>query len=113
LASLSMLSSSGHLTPRSWLTNRIMEDYGITFCTSSLLACESAYDGSACFFYSVTSPFGALVRFSLDPLGSLANALDNIRGVIKRLTSVTVTGIVRPRFHSSHLHLLIVLVSLK
>jgi hypothetical protein len=42
----------------------------------------------------------------LAPLSSLANALDNIRGVTRRLTSVTVTGIVRPQLSSSYLHLL-------
>lgn len=63
------------------------------------------YDGSA----SLTplSPFGVLVRFPLDPLGSLANALDNIRGVTRKRILVTVTGIVRPRLPSSHLHILI------
>ena len=48
-----------------------------------------------------------LVRFPLDPLGSLANALDNIRGVTRKRILVTVTGIVRPRLPSSHLHILI------
>jgi hypothetical protein len=77
-----------------------MEDYGIIFCTSSLFTGESEYDGSARFFHPVTPlrppPSDALVRFSLDPLDSLANALDNIRGVTRRLISVTAMGIVRP-----------------
>ena len=38
LANLSTSSSSRHLTPLSWLTKRIMEDYGITSCTSLLPA---------------------------------------------------------------------------
>ena len=54
-------------------------------------------------------PSGMLVRFPLDPLGSLANALDNIRGVTRRRILVTVTGIVRPRLLLLHLHILIVI----
>jgi len=46
---------------------------------------------SPCVFSS-----GMLVRFPIDLLGSLANALDNIRGVTSRRILVTVTGIVRP-----------------
>jgi hypothetical protein len=38
LANLSTSSSSRHLTLLSWLTKRIMEDYGITSCTSLLPA---------------------------------------------------------------------------
>ena len=52
-----------------------------------------------------------LVCFPLDPLGSLANALDNIRGVTRKQILVTVTGIVRPRLPSSHLHIFIFLSS--
>lgn len=48
-----------------------------------------------------------LVRFPLDPLGSLANALDNIRGVTRKRILVTATDIVRPQLPSSHLHILI------
>jgi hypothetical protein len=54
-----------------------------------------------------------LVRFPIDLLGSLANALDNIRGVTRWRILVTVTGIVRPRLPTSHFHLLIFLFNLK
>jgi hypothetical protein len=37
LVNRSTPSSSGHPTPRFWLTKRMMEDCGITSCTSSLL----------------------------------------------------------------------------
>lgn len=50
-----------------------------------------------------------LIRFPLDHLGSLANALDNIRGVTRKRILVTVTGIVRPRLPPSHHHILIFL----
>ena len=57
LASLSMSSSSRHLTPRSWLTKRVMEDYAITSCMSLLPACQGVqYDGSACFFTPLSPP---------------------------------------------------------
>jgi len=92
-----------------------MEDYAITSCMSSLilLACHnvnitglppSHSPPSPC-----VSPSDMLVRFPLGPLGSLANALDNIRGVTRKRILVTVTGIVRPRLRPSRLHILIVL----
>lgn len=49
-------------------------------------------------------PSGVLTRIPLDPLGSLANALDNIRGVTRKRILVTVTGIVRLRLTLLHLH---------
>jgi hypothetical protein len=103
LANRSTRSSSGPPTPRFWLTNRMMEDFAITSCTSSRLplACQRKYDGSASLCNptppsSCVFPSGILVRIPLDPLGSLANALDNIRGVTRKRILVTVTGIVRP-----------------
>ena len=50
-----------------------------------------------------------LVLFPLDPLGSLANALDNIRGATRKRILVMVMGIVRPRLRPSPLHILIFL----
>ena len=83
-----------------------MEGYATTFCAfrqvSSIKTLKLNENGSADSVFSLP----VLALLLLGPLGSLANASDNILEVIKRPTSETGGAIVRLRHpFSSILHL--------